>query len=69
MTYKQFCVNLSIQRSKQNLCAHELSLMIGKNAGYINRIENGKLNPSLKVILEIANALEISTSLLFKEDN
>ena len=50
---------LKIRQSK-NLSAYELSLRIGKDASYINKLENGKINPSFKTLLQICDALSIS---------
>jgi len=66
MKFEIFGIKLAQLRMQKNLSAYELSLRIGKNHSYINRIECGKLNPSLKSILEICEMLEISPKELFE---
>ena len=42
-----------------------LSLNIGNNERYIARLQRGELDPSLKVICKIAEALRVSVADLF----
>ena len=56
---------MQIRTEKTDLSAYELSLKIGKDASYIHKVENGKVNISLKAILAISEALEISPKDLF----
>ena len=65
MNIKDFGIKLAQARQKKELSAYELSLRIGRNHGYINRIECGKLNLSLRSILQICEVLEISPKELF----
>ena len=44
-----------------------LSFKIEKNAWYITRILNGKIDPSLQVICKIAEVLRVSVADLFTE--
>ena len=47
--------HISAVRTKANLSARELSLRIGKNESYINRLEYRKnFEPSISVIADIA---------------
>lgn len=46
MKFKKFCLNVAKERAKKNISAYELSLRIGKDASYINKLENGKINVS-----------------------
>ena len=66
MRFEQFGINLAKERQKQNLSAYELSLRLGKDKSYINKVENGKINISLKMIIAISELLNISTDKLFK---
>ena len=50
----------------RNLSCQYLSSKIKKNDGYINRIINGKKDPSFEVLFDIAAALKISVAELFK---
>ena len=65
MDLKNFGIKLAEQRQKKELSAYELSLRIGRNPGYINRIECGKLNVSIKSIFQICDELKISPKELF----
>lgn len=66
MEFADFGINLARARTKANMSAYELSLRIGKNASYINKVECRKLNISLKAILQICEVLEIEPADLFK---
>ena len=52
--------------NEKNLSCQYLSSKIKKNDGYINRIINGKKDPSFEVLFDIAAALKIPVSELFK---
>ena len=52
-------IRLSMER---NLTPRALSLKIEKNAWYITRILNGKIDPSLQVICKIAEVLRVSVA-------
>ena len=68
MKFETFGLNVAKERIKQNISAYELSLRLGKDASYINKLENGKINVSLKMIIEIANILSVNIKSLFNED-
>lgn len=65
MTKKDFGFNLAKKREKFGISAYELSLRLGKDSTYINKIENGKRFPSLPMLFEIASILEIEPKDLF----
>ena len=65
MEFRQFGTNLAKIRMKANLSAYELSLRIGKDASYIHKVESGKINISLKAILNICEVLQIELAELF----
>lgn len=67
MKFEEFGINVAKERIKQNLSAYELSLRLGKDASYINKLENGKINVSLKMILSICECLNIPISFLIKD--
>ncbi len=52
--------------NERNLSCKYLSNKIKKNDGYINRIINGKKDPSFEVLFDIASALRVSVSELFE---
>lgn len=68
MKFETFGLNVAKERIKQNISAYELSLRLGKDASYINKLENAKINVSLKMIIEIAETLGVSIEALFKEN-
>lgn len=52
--------------NERNLSCQYLSSKIKKNDGYINRIINGKIDPSFEVLFDIATVLKISVAELFE---
>ena len=48
------------------MSAYELSLRIDKDASYIHKVESGKINISLRTMLDICDALNIEPIELFK---
>lgn len=68
MKFNDFGINLARIRTKRGLSAYELSLRIGKDASYIHKVESGKINVSLKSILEICDVLNIEPADLFKSE-
>lgn len=68
MKIKNFGLNLSKKRNKVGISAYELSLRLGKDATYINKIENGKVYPSVPMLFEIADALGIEPYQLLQDE-
>lgn len=68
MRFIDFGVHLARIRIKSGLSAYELSLRIDKDASYIHKVENGKINISLKTILKICEVLNIEPIELFKSE-
>ena len=66
MKFENFGLNVAKERIKNGLSAYELSLRLGKDPSYINKLENGKINVSLKMIIAIAECLEVPVVNLFK---
>jgi transcriptional regulator with XRE-family HTH domain len=54
-------------RLSKSLSQTDLAFKIGKDQPSINRLEKGKINPSILYLLEIANGLEIPVSKLLDE--
>ena len=52
--------------NEKNLFCQYLSSKIKKNDGYINRIINGKKDPSFEVLFDIASALKVTVGELFE---
>ena len=67
MNFEKFGLNVAKHRIKLGISAYELSLRLGKDPSYVNKLENGKINVSLKVILAISDCLNISPAKLFEE--
>ena len=65
MKLEDFGLNVAKARIKKNISAYELSLRLGKDPSYVNKLENGKINVSLKMIIAIAECLEVSIESLF----
>lgn len=65
MKFEQFGLNVARERQKIGISAYELSLRLGKDPSYISKLENGKINISLKTIIAISEILNIDTSKLF----
>lgn len=54
-------------RKKQGITISRLASSAGVSNGLISRVENGRVIPSLPVLIEIIRALEIDVSTFFKE--
>lgn len=54
-------------RLSKSLSQTDLAFKIGKDQPSINRLEKGKINPSILYLLEIANGLEIPVSILLED--
>ena len=54
-------------RLSKSLSQTDLAFKIGKDQPSINRLEKGKINPSILYLLEIANGLEIPVSKLLED--
>lgn len=67
MNKKEFGLNLAKIREKVGISAYELSLRLGRDSTYINKIENGLRYPSVPMLFEIADALKIDVTELFIE--
>ncbi len=67
MELKDFGVNLARIREKAGLSAYELSLRIDKDPSYIHKVESGKINISLKTVLQLADVLGIAPETFFRD--
>lgn len=68
MELKDFGLNLAKIRINANMSAYELSLSIGKDASYIHKLENGKVNATLQTIFKVCKILNIKPADLFKSE-
>ena len=64
--FKKVCLNISKYRIKNNLSAYELSMKIGKDTSYISKLENGKVNVTFSVLVDICNVFKIKVIDLLK---
>ena len=55
-----FAERLASLRSQKKISAREMSLSIGQNGSYINRIENKNAFPSMQAFFYICEYLQIS---------
>ena len=60
MELLEFGERLAHLRSIKNVSAREMSLSIGLSANHINKIENGKILPSMTAFFDICDYLKIS---------
>ena len=62
-----FAERLSQLREARQVSAREMSLAIGQNCSYINRIENKKTFPSMQCFFYICDYLQISPQKFFDD--
>ncbi len=62
---KQLGMRLAYLRKKKGWSQEELAFRSGVNKNYLSDLENGRRNPSLRIIEQIAAALEVTLSDLF----
>lgn len=63
--YKQLGKRIVYLRKKKKMSSLDLSLESGVNKNYLSDLENGRRNPTLKILRKIAIALDIDLSELF----
>ena len=59
--------NVRIERERQGLTKVELSLMAGVSRQYLDHVEAGKANLSLRMVDKLANALDTPAFELLRE--
>jgi len=64
--YQRLGEKLATIRKEQSLSQDDLSSICDVDRTYIARIENGKANPSFKVLMKIARGLRIRVSKLLE---
>lgn len=55
-------------REAKGVSGREMSLAIGQNSSYVNRIENGKAMPSMQGFLYICEYLKVTPEEFFRQD-
>ena len=64
-----FAKRITSLRIEKNVSAREMSLALGQNESYINRIENKKAFPSMQVFFYICEYLNITPKDFFDTDS
>ena len=64
--YQRLGERLLSEREKKRLSQEQLGLISDVDRTYIARIENGRVNPSMRILHKIARALRIKLSQLLK---
>ena len=68
MYEKLISERLALLRTAKGISAREMSLDIGQNSSYVNRIENGRAMPSMQGFLYICEYLGVTPSEFFAID-
>ena len=68
MNYKEIIERLSLIRTKNNLSAREFGLMIGNSDTYFYKVEGKSIILNVPKLLEILDALQVSTEEFFYDD-
>ena len=63
---EQLGMRIRFLRKQKKMSIEDLALECGINRNYLCDLENGKRNPTLRILEKIANGLEISISELTK---
>ena len=69
MSEFEFGLRLARLREARDISARDMSLSLGQNPGYINSIESGRSDPSMKKFVIICEFLGISCSEFFDVEN
>lgn len=63
---RRFGKRIQKERLKRKLSQQELGLACGISIEYISKIENGKVNPTIKTLNKIAKKLSLKITDLFE---
>ena len=63
-----FASNLKRLRSEYGLSQSNLALRAGLNRSYLSRLENGKNDPGLEIVAELAKVLGVTPAKLLDEE-
>ncbi len=64
-----FAERLAMLREQKKISARAMSLAIGQNSSYINRIENKHAFPSMQCFFYICEYLDITPEEFFQQEN
>ena len=65
-TLKNIGKNIKETRKIKNLSQEKLAEFIGMSRNYIGMIERGEVNPPVKTLIKIANALNVHIKIFFE---
>ena len=68
MTENFFADRLRFLRNERNISAREMSLALGQNESYINKIETGQRSVSMAAFFNICDFLNVSATDFFNEN-
>ena len=63
---KRLGENLKKIRTKKSITQIEIAKKLGVDRSFVSNIENGKTNPTLSTITNLANALDVPVNELLK---
>ena len=69
MDEQSFSHRLSDLRVRKGVSAREMSLALGQNPSYINRIENRQAYPSMQIFFYICEYLDVSPAEFFSYED
>lgn len=58
-------LNISTLRTQRDLSQVDFARMVSVDRSYVNQIENGKKNPTIKILTRIADGLDVPITELF----
>ena len=64
---KRVAETIRIERLRKRFSQEKLADIVGISTKYLNSIENEKVNPSITIIVQICDALEIGLDKLLDE--
>ena len=67
MNHNNFCNNVYLLMKRNNLTQQELALKAFVSQSEISKIINGRLNPSLKTVIKLVQAFDVSFEKLCSE--
>ncbi|MFH1827241.1 MAG: helix-turn-helix transcriptional regulator [bacterium] len=65
--YKKIGERIYLERKRKSISQEKLSFLSDIDRTYLSRIENGKVNPSVKVIRKISKGLRIKVNKIVKD--
>ena len=65
--YKKLGKRLTIERKRKKLSQEELAHLSGIDRTYLDRIEEGKANPSVKILNKLSKRLKVRLYIFFKD--